>query len=166
MARSEFALVKHHLQQALDKTSTLTKWGSAAHEQDVYALLADVAARERDAVAVRHYASLAEEMAARSEHTLYQGIAHRAWGVAHRLAGEYAQAEARLARALALFGELDTRWQMGLTLFELGELAVTQTHGAAARDYFSRALSLFEEMRARPDVARTRAALDAVADQP
>lgn len=80
-------------------------------------------------------------------------------GVAHRLASETIEAKARLKQALALFSSLSTRWQMGHTLFELGELT-TPTRTAQARDYFSRALSAFEAMRAVPDAARTRSALE------
>ncbi|MGH2523388.1 MAG: tetratricopeptide repeat protein, partial [Anaerolineales bacterium] len=92
-------------------------------------------------------------------HKLYLGIAHRAWGVAHRLAHEYAQSEARFQQALELFRQLDTRWQIGRTLFELGELSAARMDTAEAQDYFLRALARFEELRAAPDAARTRAAL-------
>ena len=51
---------------------------------------------------------------------------------------------------------------MGRTLFELGELALTQASTAEARDFFTRAIELFEEMQATPDVLRTRAALEAL----
>lgn len=152
LAEGEFALVRHHLEEALQTSDT------TLGDHDLYAMLAEAAARQRDQVALRQYAPLAETMAAHYSDTLNQAIAQRAWGVAHRLAGEYADAEARLNQALALFRGLDTRWQIGRTLYELGELAVTCTDVAAAQDYFSRALAAFEEMRAAPDAARTRAA--------
>lgn len=125
-------------------------------------MLADVAAQQRDLAALRKYAPLAEETATRYGNILYQAIAHRAWGVAHRLAGEYAEATARLNQALELFQGLNTRWQIGRTLSELGELAVACAEAAAARDYFSRALAAFEAMKAAPDAARVRAALEAL----
>ena len=112
-----------------------------------------------DEAALRQYAPQAEELAVRHGHVLYQAIAHRAWGVAHRLAGEYAASENRLNQALELFRGLDARWQIGRTLFELGQLATDRASTAEARDFFTRALAAFEEMRAAPDVARTRAAL-------
>jgi hypothetical protein len=80
--------------------------------------------------------------------------------VAHRLAGEYPEAEAHLNQALDLFNDLNTRWQIGRTLFELGELATAQKDIAAAREYIAGARAAFEEMRAAPDVARTQAALE------
>ncbi len=92
-------------------------------------------------------------------HTLYQAIVHRAWGVAHRLAGEYTESEARLIQALELFNGLNTRWQIGRTLHELGELAAVQANTVQARDYFTRALAAFRDMRAAPDAERTEAAL-------
>ncbi|MBI1882088.1 MAG: hypothetical protein HYR94_28265 [Chloroflexi bacterium] len=133
-----------------------------AVNNDLYAMLADVAAQQRDLAALRQYVPLAEQLASRYGHILYQAIAHRAWGVAHRLAGEYSEAKARLDQALELFQDLDTRWQIGRTLSELGELAVARTEAAAARDYFSRALAAFEAMKAAPDAARVRAVLAAL----
>jgi hypothetical protein len=157
MAEGEFALVRQHLEIALSKSAA---W---VGEHDLYAMLADAAAQQRDEAALRQYAPLAEEAAARYGHTLYQAIAHRAWGVAHRLAGRsaYAEAEARLNQALELFRGLDTRWQIGRTLFELGELARARDDSAGAREHFTLALAAFEEMKAAPDAARARAALEA-----
>jgi tetratricopeptide (TPR) repeat protein len=123
-------------------------------------MLADAAAQQRDEAALRHYAPLAEEAARRYDHKLYQAITHRAWGVAHRLAGEHAEAEARLSQALELFRGLDTRWQIGRTLFELSELAATRGEAAMAREQLSLALAAFEEMKAAPDAARPRAILE------
>jgi len=94
MAEGEFALVKQHLEEALKQSAELEG------DHDLYAMLADVAAQQRDLAALRHYAPLAAELAARYNHTLYQAVAHRAWGVAQRLAGEYADAEVRFSRAL------------------------------------------------------------------
>ncbi len=122
-------------------------------------MLADIAAQQRDLAALRQYAPLAEETATQCGHVLYQAIAHRAWGVAHRLAGEDVEANVRLHQALVLFQDLDTRWQIGRTLFELGELAAARAETTTARDYFSRALAAFEEMKAAPDAARMRAVL-------
>ena len=77
--------------------------------------------------------------------------------------GRNAEAEERLKRALELFRGLDTRWQTGRTLFELGELSQAQGDSARARERLTLALSAFEEMKAAPDAARTRAMLEAIA---
>ena len=159
MAEGEFALVRQHLEAAIGKLPLPIGWPVADH--DLYALLAEACASQRDLGGLRRYAPLAETLAARHGHTLYQAIAHRAWGVLHRLTGEYAEAEARLNQALELFRDLDTRWQIGRTLFELGELAAAQNNIASAYHYFHRALVSFEEMKAAPDAARVRAALEA-----
>jgi hypothetical protein len=90
---------------------------------------------------------------------LYLAIAHRAWGVAHRLAGEWPAAQARLDQAMALFESLETRWQLGRTLFELGQLAQAQDQPARAREHFKAAMRAFEILRAAPDAARVQAAL-------
>ncbi len=118
-----------------------------------------MAVLQRDEAALHQHAPLAEEMAMRDGHTLYQASAHRAFGVMQRLAGDYAEAEVRLNQALELFEGLDTRWQIGRTLFELAEVALGRTDPDQARDYFSRALASFEEIGAVPDMARTQAAL-------
>jgi tetratricopeptide (TPR) repeat protein len=164
MAEGEFALVRHHLELAF-KMAAIAPIGSGAevNEYDLCVMLADLAVRQRDTLALRQYAPLAEAMAQRIDHTLYQAIAQRAWGVAHRLAGEYDAAEVRLKRALELFEGLETRWQIGRTCFELGELALAQTDTAAVRGHLSRALATFEALRAAPDAARTHAVLESLA---
>lgn len=159
MAEGEFALVRQHLEQALPKSAVPPGNVAPGADHDLYAMLADACAQQRDLAGLRKYAPLAEEAATRYGHKLYLGIAHRAWGVAHRLAHEYAQSEARFQQALELFRQLDTRWQIGRTLFELGELSAARMDTAEAQDYFLRALARFEELRAAPDAARTRAAL-------
>lgn len=154
MGEGEFTLIRGHLEAALNLSLA---W---VGDHDVYAALTDAAARQGDEAAIRQYAPPAEALAARYGHTLYQAIAHRAWGVAHRLAGEFRVAEERLNQALDLFSGLNTGWQMGRTLFELGELAVAQLNAAKGRSYFTRALAAFEAMQAAPDATRTRAALE------
>lgn len=153
MAEGEFALGKQHLEAALEGS------GAWVGDHDLYAMLADVGVQQRDEAALRQYAPLAQETATRYGHTLYQAIAHRAWGVLHRLAGGNLASEDRLNRALELFRGLDTRWQIGRTLFELGELARVRKNWTSARGHYSAALVAFEEMRAVPDAERTRAAL-------
>ena len=156
MAEGEFALVRKYLEIALHKTAS---W---VGEHDLYAMLADAAAQQRDAAALQQYAPLAEELASRYDHKLYQAIAHRAWGVAHRLTGHLAESEARLDQALELFQQLDTRWQIGRTLFELVELALSRNENTAAHEHFSRALAAFEKIGALPDATRTRERLAAL----
>jgi hypothetical protein len=133
-----------------------------AHDHDLYALLADTAVNQRDAEALRQFAPRLEELAARDGHALYLAIAQRAGGVARRLAGEHGLAAALLNRALSGFQALGTGWQIGRTLFELGELAWAGMDTAGARDYFARALAAFEGLGAAPDAERTRNALQAL----
>ena len=134
----------------------------AVGDHELYNLLADAAAQQRDETALRRYTPLAEEAASRYDHRLYRAIAHRAWGVAHRLAGQYVESQTRLNQALEIFQRMNTRWQIGRTMFELGELATTQTNTSKARDCFTRALEAFETMQAVPDVARAQAALESL----
>jgi len=157
MAEGEFALVKEYLETSIQKWTMPLKWGSNPHEHDLYSMLADVGARQHDVAAIRHYAPLAEELAVRDDHKLYRAMAHRALAVAHRLTGEYNDAATRLNRALELFEPLGTRWQIGRTLFEWGELEDARGNSASAHDYFSRALVEFDAMRAVIDSAKTHA---------
>lgn len=159
MAEGEFALIREYGEAGLVRPS---KGWATFGDHDLYSLLADAAAQQRDEVALRQYTPLAEETARRYDHSLYQAIAHRAWGVAHRLAGEYPQAEARLNHALDLFSGLNARWQIGRTLFELGELAAAQMDTSKARGHFAHALTAFEAMRATPDAARTCTRLEQI----
>ena len=162
-AQSEFALIKERLVPALELPGQPVKRGTMAHKHIIYMMLADAAARVGDEESIREYAPVLEELAIKDDHQPYLAVAHRAWGVAHRLAGEYAEAEARLVRAQELFAAQDIRWQYGRTLYELGQLAQARSNTEAARDCFSQALSVFEEMGAEPDMARTKVEIDVLA---
>lgn len=107
--------MREHLEKALGLAGQPVKRGTMAHDHDVHMVLTDSAMQLRDVDALRRYAPRLEELARRDDHRLYLAIAHRAWGVAHRLAGEHAQATTRLNQALELFVELETRWQIGRT---------------------------------------------------
>ena len=159
MAEGEFALMQKHLEAALKANLKGTAPGG---DHDLYAMLVDAASQQRDPVGLQKYAPLAEETATRIDHKLHLAIAQRAWGVAHTLAGEYPQAEARFKKALEIFNSYPAPWQIGRTLFEMGELARLQTEKEQARDYFSRALNAFEELHAAPYAALSRAALENV----
>jgi tetratricopeptide (TPR) repeat protein len=129
-------------------------------DHDLYAVLAETASRERNAEDLAQYAPLAEEAANLIGHRLHLAIAHRAWGVAHTLKGEYAQARHRLASALEIFESYPAPWQIARTLHELGEVKRLEGDAKGANDDFSRAIDLFEGLRAAPDIARTRAAME------
>lgn len=137
-------------------SSQPVKWGTGPHEHDLYAIMVDIAAQQRDLAAIGKYAPLAEQFAAREQHQLYLAVIHRARGVAHRLAGEYADAASRFSQALEILNGLGTRWQLGRTLVEFGELEEVRRDHAGAREYFSRALVEFEALRATPAAAATR----------
>lgn len=135
------------------------KRGTMAHDTDVFMLLTEAAVQQRDAAALAEFAPRLATLATAAGHPLYLAIARRARGVAHRLAGDLASAEARLAEALALLQPLEARWQMGRTLFELGALEQARGQMAAARQYFSNALASFEQVKAPHEAARAQAAL-------
>ncbi len=154
IAEGEFALVEQYLEKALHLGFTF------AGDHELHAMLLDTAVMQRDAASLEKYVPLLEAEATRLDHSLYLAIAHRGWGVLHTLKGEFKEARARLEQALVLFGVLETRWQLGRTHYQLGELAVARSDTAEAREQFARALKWFEELRAAPDAARTQSALD------
>jgi tetratricopeptide (TPR) repeat protein len=160
-AQGEFALVKQNLENAIGTAGQPVNFGTMAHDHEIYMILADTAVELRDADALRKYAHPLELLASRDNHSLYLAIAHRALGVEHRLAGESAAAETRLRQALELFTKLGTRWQIGRTLYELGESTLTLSP-TKAREYYSQALTSFEDIRAQTNVEQTRAALSSL----
>jgi tetratricopeptide (TPR) repeat protein len=162
-AQGEFALVKQNLEHAIGTAGQPVNFGTMAHDHEIYMILTDTAAELRDADALRKYAPTLEKLAARDNHRLYLAIAYRARGVEHGLAGEHAEAENDLKQALGLFTKMGARWQIGRTLFELGELSATQST-AKARQYFSQALGSFEEIGAGPNAERTRSALSSLGE--
>ena len=154
MAEGEFALVRQILESSVDLPA---EW---IGDHDMYVMLADVAANQHDLAGIQKYAPQAEVLAKRYQHKLYQAITQRAWGVANRLAGDYVQSEVKLMNALKQFRELNTRWQAGRTLFELGELSRVRGEPLKAQRWFSEALSAFEAMNAQIDATRTRVELE------
>jgi tetratricopeptide (TPR) repeat protein len=155
----EFALMREHLEAAFVRSNAPLKWGSMPTEPELYVLLTDSASEQRDESALREFAPVLEELATRNGHKLYEAVAHRGWGIAHTVAGEYTQAQTRLEQSLAILSALDTHWQIGRTLCELGELAFQRDNLPSARTYFSEALAHYEELRASPYVERTRSRL-------
>jgi len=154
MAEGEFADVRSHLEEGLNHSA---EW---VGDHDLYALLAEAAVGEENLEVLMKYAPLAEETALRYGHNLYQAIANRSWGVAHRLAGEFSQAEDRLNRALVFFQNLGTRWQVGRTLVELGLLNYARGELALAGDFFRKALVEFASLAASRDTQRVQALLE------
>lgn len=161
-AEGEFALVKEKLEPALELPGQPVKRGTMAHQHIVYMMLAEAAAHLGDVTALRGYASKLEKLAVQDDHQPYLAIAHRAWGIACRLGGDYDDAEARFRKALELFEKLESRWQIGRTLYEMAKLDLARSDQAQAHEHFSRALEEFELMEAMPDVERTRTDLEAL----
>jgi tetratricopeptide (TPR) repeat protein len=150
MAQGEFALVREILQKAAQRPSVIVS------DHDVYSVLVDAAVQQQDADGLREYIPLLEEAIANLEHNLYQATADRAWGVLHRIESQHELAEIRLLKAVTLFEGLDTRWQLGRTLLELGGLAAERSQPVEAKQHYARALALFEGMGALPDAKRAK----------
>jgi tetratricopeptide (TPR) repeat protein len=127
-----------------------------AHEHIVYMMLVDSAVIARERTIILKYAPLLEKLASRDDHQLYLAISSRAFGIAHILAEEYEQAETRLQQALKIFEELETLWQLGRTLSELGELAKLRGNDELSKAMYTLALEKFEEIKAKPDAARMK----------
>lgn len=151
--------MQHHLEMAL-KSGQMQPGGSETGEAGTYVMLVDAAAQKRDVAALQTYVPLAGAATARLGQKLFMAIAGRASGVAHTLAGDYAQARAELQHALELFTSCPAPWQIGRTLFEMGELACAESKTDQARGFYSQALHMFEELHAAPYAARARLALE------
>lgn len=139
MAAGEFAQITKYLESALIQGA---EW---VGNHDLYAALVDTAVRERNEAQIRKYAPLAEDTATRYNHRLYQAIASRAWGVLHLMENEPKLAQTRLERALGIFTELGTQWQIGRTYFELFGLAMSGGEKEKAQNYLSLSQSAFEK---------------------
>ena len=122
----------------------------------------DTGVLQRDVEGIRKYIGQAEEEADEFEHKLYQAIISRAYGVVHHLEGDLEKAGEKLIQALELFKDLDTRWQIGRTFYELGTLEQERDHTGLAKEYFTKSLAAFDEIGAVPDINRTRSALDSL----
>ncbi len=140
------------------KKSTAQR-AAIASDQDIYALAVESAVRAHDADNLNRYLPLAEETSAKINHPLYQAIALRGRGVSHGLAGEKADAADSLAAALDDFRALDTPWQIGRTLLELGEVELGRGNTDLAGEHYSEALTALEGLGAAPDAERARTAL-------
>lgn len=122
----------------------------------------DTAARAEDEDGLSKYLAIAEEAAARVNHNLYIAVARRARGVSHRLAGDWDQAADQLAAAVDEFRSIETPWQIGRTLLELGEVERSRGNADLARAHYLEALSAFETLGAVPDAEHARSALEAL----
>lgn len=128
-------------------------------DHDLYAMLADVSVLQRDLAGIRQFAGHAEEYAKRYGHGLYLAIALRARGVAYYLSGDFDAARTRLEESLAIFRSMDAGWQIGRTIFELGELSRAKGELVRARAHYAEALHHFDRMNARVDATRVRQAM-------
>ena len=134
-----------------------------ASDPDMYVMAVEAAVLAQDSEILNKYLPLAEKTVARINHPLYQAIVSRARGVSHRLAGENDDAAIHLAGALDDFQILDTPWQIGRTLLELGEVERHRGNNDTARGKYSEALAAFESIGAAPNADRARNALEALA---
>jgi len=161
-AQGEFAQVKQKLEAAFGKEGQPVSWGTMAHDHDMYMMLVESAREIEDLSTLEKYTPLLEELAERDAHQLYLAIAKRAWGVLHRMRGDFDDSENCLQEAIVLFTKLETWWQCGSTQHELGKLAQSRGEITAANIAFSESLKFFEEMGAKPDQARVLNALELI----
>jgi tetratricopeptide (TPR) repeat protein len=160
LAEGEFAQVRYHIDRGLDKMAT--ERGSMAADLDLHAMAVDTAARSQDQEGLQKYLTVSEEAAERANHGLYKAVARRARGINHRLAGELGQAADQLAGAVDEFRALDTPWQIGRTLLELGEIEQLRGDTDSAREHYSEAKNTFGGIGAVPYEERARSALESI----
>jgi hypothetical protein len=160
LAEGEFAQVKYHLKTGIERT--IADRGSLSADLDSYGTAVDAAARAEDKSWLSKYLPSAEEIAVDVKHDLFIAVVNRAHGVAHRLDGEWDLAADRLATATEEFRALETPWQIGRTLLELGRVEQHRGNVEPAREHYLEAISQFESLGATPHAERARAALEAL----
>jgi tetratricopeptide (TPR) repeat protein len=159
-AKGEFAQVVKNMREAQKKSGQPVKRGTMAHEHDVFFQLCESAAHLGDLDEMQRSAHRLEELASRDKHNLYLAVAQRTFGIGHRLAGEYAEAGMRLNQSLLLLNELGAHWQIGRTLFEMGELDRALTDFHSAENHYRLALDQFKALGALPDIEKSQFALE------
>lgn len=152
--------MSYHIDTGLEKMAT--ERGSMAADLDMNAMAVDTAARSRDQEGLRKYLAVSEEAAERANHGLYKAVARRARGIDHRLAGDLDQAADQLAGAVDEFRTLDTPWQVGRTLLELGEVEQLRGDNDSARGHYSEAMDAFGGIGAVPYEERARSGLESI----
>lgn len=157
-AEGEFAQVAEYLKGGMSTAAGLLEIG----DYDLITMLADIAAEHDELDYLNEYALQAENFAKQLDHRLYQAISHRSMGVKHRLDSDYKQAENRLTKAMEIFEDLETTWQLGRTHYEFGQLYAAQDKPKEARKHYEQAIKRYESMGARPNIERTQAALKAI----
>jgi tetratricopeptide (TPR) repeat protein len=158
MAEGEFALIPQHLEAALRRSPVLARYGSAASDLDLYILYAEFSALHNEPDLKAH-ALRALEAAVSLGHPLYEAIARRALGTAHRRAGAWEEADSYLSQALAQFQAVPARWQAARTLVERAKLEQDRGNTAQARTAADLALSEFRALGAARDAANIAEAL-------
>lgn len=153
MGEGEFALIKEHLTTAMRLPPV--GWNPVG-EHEILVLLADIGAMNRDEALLATYAYEADFISLSLDHLLYHAMAIRALGILDWLHRDYARAEDQLRESIRLFQQLETRWQLGRTLYDLGELSMDLGRTMQAREFFMQALLAFEEMGAEPYMAKTK----------
>jgi len=143
MGRGEFAQVKEHLIAASEKPSV--GWNPVG-DHEVYVLLADIGAMHRDRELLSAYAFRSDEISLSLNHLLYHAITLRALAILDWLDHDFVRAEERLKESCQLFQQLETHWQIGRTLYDLGELSAGMGKHDEAKSYFTQAQAAFRIM--------------------
>ena len=133
-----------------------------AHKHIIYMMLVDAAAAAGDANTILKYAPLLEELAVRDDHQPYLAVCHRAYGIAHMLAGELEESEICLQLALKIFEDREAHWQSARTMVALGELSNLRGQKKHSLEMFQKAVQKFEALQAIPDLKRTKALLEPI----
>lgn len=157
-AEGEFAQVAEYLKGGMSTASGLLEIG----DNDLITMLTDMAAEQDNLEYLNEFAPQAEDLAKQLDHRLYKAIAARAMGVKYRLDKEYKQAENRLTKAMEIFEESETAWQLGRTHYEFGQLYAAQDQPKEAKKHYEQAIARYESLGARPNIERTQAALKAM----
>ena len=142
--------------------------GASSELLNIYRLLGETAVARDDLAEAQVWAqkldAAAESLA--SEQTsipaLQRGELLRFRGMVAAQKQNWEQAEGDLRRSVDEFRKLNSRLNEGRSLYQLGRLFARQGRSEAAAGYFAEAAQIFNEIGARLDAQRARAALDAL----
>lgn len=144
------------MQEAISRSSEINP------DMILYSILVDTAVIEEDLEKLNEHTPWLENQAKRHGHKLFEAITLRAQAVANRLGHNHKQAVKQLKEAEVIFLAMDTKWQIGRTYYEFGNLYASQDNKAEAERYFEQAIECFELIDALPDAESTKAALKAI----
>ncbi len=153
LARGDYQAAEETLQSAIE---TLTDLDARGHLAEAYRYLALVHLSEGDRVAAYKEAKQALRLARESEATIDEAAAQRVLGQIALSADALVPAAEALSESYRLLNSISNRYELAQTLVPLSEVHRREGDSAKAEALVTEAATIFEELGAVRDLARTR----------